>query len=182
MSRKHGSHNSRAGAQPGESVPRRTGRREVVLFLSTAGFLGLLPWAPGTFGTLAGVGLFALLGRLPLWWYVSVVIAFSVAAIPVAAAAEGLFGSHDDGRVVIDEVAGYLVTMIGAPWSLGAAVLGFLCFRFFDILKPWPCGTIDRRVSGGLGVMLDDLAAGIYGAAVVQTVLFIWPAIGRWTY
>jgi phosphatidylglycerophosphatase A len=81
----------------------------------------------------------------------------------VAGKSSQLLGVHDHGGIVIDEIVGFLVTMILAPEGWTWILAGFLLFRVFDILKPWPINVLDRRVSGGLGIVLDDLMAGIYG-------------------
>ena len=131
---------------------------------------------PGTFGTLAGIPLCYAWGNVPWWGQAFLAAILTLAAIAAASRADTIFGRHDDQRIVIDEVAGYLVTMIGiAPsaWNLAA---GFIAFRFFDILKPWPCRTIDRQMPGGAGVVMDDIMAGIYGLIVMHaaTRLGLW--------
>lgn len=97
----------------------------------------------------------------------------------LAGRAEDIYGRHDDPRIVIDEVAGYAVTMIGVKPGVVVVILGFILFRAFDILKPWPCRTIDRNWSGGGGVVLDDAAAGIYAAVVLRVLIHFWPVLGQ---
>ncbi|MBW2091252.1 MAG: phosphatidylglycerophosphatase A [Deltaproteobacteria bacterium] len=150
----------------------------MVIFLASAGFLGYVPIAPGTFGTLAGIILYLGLGRLPFWPYLIALAAFIAAAIILAARAERLYGQRDDGRIVIDEVAGYLVTMAGVKLSLTGVVLGFILFRAFDILKPWPVRAIDRKWPGGFGLVLDDVGAGIYACAVLHLLILLWSVLG----
>jgi phosphatidylglycerophosphatase A len=103
----------------------------------------------------------------------------TLAAIPVASRANELYGRHDDGRIVIDEVAGYVVTMAGVAPSPASVAAGFLIFRFFDIVKPWPCSALDQRLKGGAGVVLDDVAAGLYATATLHLLMYLWPAMGR---
>jgi len=134
--------------------------------------------ASGTFGTLAGIPLFLGLSQLPFWAYLAALAAVIILAVYLAARAEGIYGQRDDGRIVIDEVAGYLVTMVGVGPSLGGIILGFILFRAFDILKPWPARLIDRKWRGGLGLVLDDVAAGVYACAVLHVLIFFWPALG----
>lgn len=125
---------------------------------------GALPKAPGTWGTLIALPLYLLLARLPLLEYVLLIIALFVAGIWICARAGRLLGIHDHSAIVWDEMVGFWVTMIAAPPAWPWIIVGFMLFRVFDILKPWPINWIDRRVSGGLGVMADDLIAGIYAA------------------
>lgn len=157
----------------------RSPGKALVIFLASGAYLGHVPFAPGTFGTLAGVLIYFGFIRLPLWGYVCATAGVIAAAMWLAGRAQGIYGRKDDGRIVIDEVAGYLVTMIGVGPSLPSVVLGFILFRVFDILKPWPCRYFDRRWTGGAGVVMDDVAAGAYGAAVLHVLIGLWPALGR---
>jgi phosphatidylglycerophosphatase A len=142
--------------------------------LATAFGLGLLPFAPGTWGTLAGVALAWLLGRLPegptqQLVLVGLAVAVTVAGVPLARAAEKEAGRKDPGWFVLDEVAGYLVAVLGLPLR-GPVLLGaFVAFRVFDIWKPPPIRRLERE-SGGIGVMADDLMAGIYANVAVRVV------------
>ena len=133
---------------------------------------GLLPVAPGTAGTLAAVPLYLLLQDLPLGTYLTVVLVFLFGGILVCGYTAARLGVHDHPAIVWDEVVGYLVTMTAAPagWSWLAA--GFVLFRLFDILKPWPIGWLDRRVHGGTGIMLDDVIAGVFAAALLQMLVY----------
>lgn len=149
------------------------------IFLASGAYLGHVPFAPGTFGSLVGIPVFLGFSRLPLWGYLISLALLLAAAIFLAGRAEAIYGRHDDPRIVIDEVTGYAVAMIGVKPGLVVVVLGFILFRAFDILKPWPCGTIDRKWSGGGGVVLDDVAAGIYAAAALQVLIYFWPVLGQ---
>ncbi len=131
---------------------------------------GLAPWAPGTAGTLAAVPLYLLLQPLPLPWYLAMLLAFLLLGVWACDKTARELKVHDPSAIVWDEFLGYLLTMTAAPPGWVWVVLGFALFRFFDILKPWPIRELDRRVKGGLGVMLDDLAAGIMAWAVLQSV------------
>lgn len=138
------------------------------LMLLALGFgTGLAPKAPGTFGTLAGVALFIPLGYLPGVAYLATVAVLLVAGITICGTAAARLGTHDHPAIVWDEVVGYLVTMMALPHSWPWMAAGFVAFRFFDIWKPWPIGLLDRRIHGGLGIMLDDVVAGIFALAVV---------------
>ena len=136
---------------------------------------GLLPSAPGTWGTVVGVGVhLALLAlALPLAGHLAAVAALCLLGVWVCGRAAADFGVHDHQAIVWDEVAGYLVTMALAPPGWQALVLGFVLFRLFDITKPWPIRQVDRHVGGGLGVMLDDLLAGVAAGGVLQLLRFL---------
>lgn len=134
--------------------------------------LGLAPKAPGTFGTLLGLPLFWLASGWSWPFYLLLVLAVTLIGWWAAEKAEKDLGRHDAPQVVIDEVAGYLVTMFLAPASLLMMVLGFVFFRFFDILKPWPVSWADKKLPGGLGVMVDDLLAGLYAWLILRLVCF----------
>ncbi len=123
--------------------------------------------APGTFGTLAAVPLYLLLRPLPLFSYLVVLLVSFVAGVWLCERTSRDLGVHDHGGIVWDEIVGYLLTMAFAPPGWPWILLGFVLFRLFDILKPWPIRTIDRQVAGGFGIMLDDLLAGIYALLVM---------------
>lgn len=129
---------------------------------------GLAPKAPGTFGTMAAI---------PIWYFaasagMTIYILVSVAVIAVGPYLCGRTSAdmrvHDHGGIVWDEIAGFLITMTALPVSWQWALMGFLLFRLFDIWKPWPIGWLDKRVDGGLGIMVDDLVAGVYAAIILQ--------------
>lgn len=133
---------------------------------------GLAPRMPGTVGTLAAVPFYLVLQYLPLWGYLlTVVIGFIVGIYICGITAEKL-GVHDHGGIVWDEFIGYWIAMIGAPSGWFWIILGFVLFRLFDILKPWPISVADRRLKGGLGIMLDDVMAGIAAAVGLQIVVY----------
>jgi phosphatidylglycerophosphatase A len=141
-----------------------------------------LPLAPGTWGSLVGVGLFLLLVRTtPPNALVPVVLVAIVAVTCVgiwaATRTEQLSGRKDPGKVVVDEVAGQFISLfpltLFARWSTLAVIVSFILFRFFDIVKPYPANRL-QDLNGGAGVMLDDLVAGVYGAVIVSIVLIIF--------
>lgn len=137
--------------------------------LLAAGFgCGLAPRAPGTAGTAAGVLLYLALSPLPLPAYLGMTLGLFLLGIWICGRAARDLDAHDHPSIVFDEMIGYLVTMAGAPLGIGWVALGFVLFRFFDIVKPWPISLIDRKVPGGFGIMLDDLAAGLAALAVLQ--------------
>ena len=150
-------------------VPASALLRGPANFLALGGGSGLAPVAPGTFGTLVGIPALLLMPSSPAGYAVVLLALFAIGVWCCDACARDL-GVHDHPAIVFDEVVGYLVTMAAAPRSVGFVVLGFALFRFFDIVKPWPIGPVDRRVPGGLGIMVDDVLAGVFAAIGVQLV------------
>lgn len=142
--------------------------RDPVHFLALGFGSGLSPIAPGTFGTLAAVPIYLLLQLLPLPTYLVVTALLFVFGVFICDISARKLGVHDHPGIVWDEVVGYLVTMIAAPVGWYWVLVGFVLFRLFDILKPWPIRFIDRHVEGGLGIMLDDLLAGVMAALLLQ--------------
>jgi len=136
-------------------------RKFIVISASWFG-TGFSPFASGTVGTLAAIPLYLILVQLSLPLYLLTLAAFILFSCWVSGQAEVVFGEHDSGKIVIDEVAGYLVTMTAAPLSWQGAAAGFLLFRFFDISKIPPARYFDRKVKNGYGVVLDDVVAGLY--------------------
>ncbi len=147
-----------------ERRPRRTGRPGPWVVLAAWGPCGFAPVAPGTAGTLGAIPLYLALSRLGADAYVAVLFAFCALAAVAADRAGRWWGVADASPIVIDEVAGYLLTMALVPFSWPAVLAGFLLFRVFDVLKPWPASALDR-MKNGLGVVLDDLAAGVWAWA-----------------
>jgi phosphatidylglycerophosphatase A len=133
---------------------------------------GLAPFAPGTVGSLLGVLLAWLTLDLGLIAQIGVAIGLSVAGIWICGESARRLGIHDHGGIVWDEIAGMYVTLLVAPFTLSAWILGFLLFRAFDIVKPWPIRDLDHRLGGGLGIMLDDLVAALYAAILLA--LYGW--------
>ena len=131
---------------------------------------GLSPWAPGTLGTLVAIPLYYLLRDLPIEWYLGAVILFFLAGIRICERSEQRVGGSDHSGIVWDEIVGYLITMTAAPLNWTSIVLGFVLFRVFDILKPWPIRRLDQTIHGGLGIMLDDVLAGVFAALVMMLV------------
>jgi len=129
---------------------------------------GCSPKAPGTMGTLMAVVFYLPLSRLDPGAYLAVVALISVAGVWICGRTARDLHYPDHPGIVWDEIAGFLLTMTGAPRGWGWLVAGFLLFRLFDIWKPWPVGWLDRRVHGGLGIMLDDLAAGALALGLLQ--------------
>ena len=137
-------------------------------FLALGFGSGLLPFAPGTAGTVAAIPVYLLLQPLAAPYYVAIVVLLALAGIAICGQAARHLGVHDHPGIVWDEIVGYLVTMAFAPPGWLWIGLGFVLFRLFDILKPWPIKWCDRQVEGGLGIMLDDLLAGVFSAVLLQ--------------
>lgn len=145
-----------------------------VHFLAFGFGSGLSPFAPGTAGTLMAVPLYLLLAPLPLWAYVLVLVAVSVAGIWICGESSRMLGVHDHGGIVWDEFAGYLLTMLAAPQGWEWVIAGFFLFRLFDVWKPWPVRIADRNIQGGLGIMLDDILAGVYSLLALQVLAWFF--------
>ncbi len=139
-------------------------------WLAYAGGAGLAPWAPGTWGTLAAVPLYLLLSGLPLSLYAAVVTGAFLLGVPVCGRVARELDREDPGAIVWDEVVGYLVTMAAAPRGWIWLLVGFVLFRLLDICKPWPVSWADRRLHGGLGIMTDDLLAGLGALGLLQAI------------
>lgn len=133
---------------------------------------GLAPKAPGTFGTLAAVPFYWLLAMLPLWAYGLAVVMAAIAGVWICGESSRRLGVHDHGGIVWDEFVGLWITLFAAPQGWLWLIVGFALFRLFDIWKPWPIRMADRQVSGGFGIMLDDILAGLYALASLQ--LLAW--------
>jgi len=134
---------------------------------------GRSPWAPGTVGTLPGLVLAWFLWHAGPVFYLVITTLVVMIAIWVSGRVANLLRVHDDPRIVIDEIAGILVTLALVPPSVPALLTGFVLFRLLDTVKPPPISTIDQRVGGGLGIVADDVVAGV-GANLCLQLLFRW--------
>lgn len=150
-------------------------KSSILKLISTWFYTGLFPKAPGTFGSLAtlpAVWVLAWLGG----WPAVLVFAAAVSAIGVWAA-DGYakeLGREDPGCIVIDETAGQALTLLAAGTNLWLYLIGFGLFRLLDISKPGPIGWADRKIHGGLGIMADDIIAGLIGGAILAAIRFYW--------
>lgn len=154
------------------SVDARTVLRDPVHLVAFGFGLGLVPKAPGTAGTLLGVALHLATAALALPLRCAIAAAAFALGVWVCGASARKLGVHDHGGIVWDEVAGYLIAMLAAPPGWAGVVAGFVLFRLFDIWKPWPIRVADRRVGGGLGIVLDDALAGVATAAMLALANF----------
>jgi phosphatidylglycerophosphatase A len=146
------------------------------LAVATALGVGYIPFAPGTFGSLAGLALWVMIPpSLPV--QASTIAVLFVAGAWSGTLAEGHFQGRDPGPVVIDEVMGMLATLFLVPVGWSGAVLGFLLFRVFDVIKPYPASRLEH-LRGGLGIMADDLMAAAYAHLTLRAALALWPWLG----
>ena len=142
-----------------------------ILFLAFGFGSGLAKKAPGTCGTMAAIPLYLLIAQTGNLSYSLLTLVVTIAGIWICDFAADKLGEHDFGGIVWDEIAGYLITLWFIPFTWLNVGLGFVLFRFFDILKPWPIKIADRRVKGGFGIMLDDVLAAVFANIVLRLVL-----------
>ncbi len=142
------------------------------MFFATGCFIGNIPFAPGTFGTILGLPLCFLLAKTELPVAILLTVIFIVFAVLISHDAEKILKKNDPGCIIIDEIAGLVVTFIGLKFNIISAVAGFIIFRFFDILKPFPIRFLEKKVPGGAGVVIDDIMAGIYSNIVLRVLFF----------
>ncbi|WP_257275791.1 phosphatidylglycerophosphatase A [Endozoicomonas sp. SESOKO4] len=133
---------------------------------------GLSPVAPGTFGTVAAIPFYLMFQYLPLWNYFLVLVVSIVLGIWLCGKTSKDLGVHDHPGIVWDEFVGYWITMLAAPSGWEWVLAGFILFRIFDIWKPWPIGWLDKKVHGGLGIMIDDIVAGIFALIFLQVIAY----------
>ncbi|HTR01536.1 MAG TPA: phosphatidylglycerophosphatase A [Candidatus Acidoferrum sp.] len=163
-----------------EAVTPPAGRPDLAnpVHLLALGFgSGLAPKAPGTFGTLAAIPFYLLLALLPLPVYLLVLIVAFGFGIYICGKTARDLGVHDHGGIVWDEFVGLWLTMVAAPPAWPWIVAGFLLFRLFDIVKPFPISYLDRHIKGGLGIMIDDALAGTFAWLCLQGGALV---IGNW--
>jgi phosphatidylglycerophosphatase A len=146
--------------------------RALIIFFATGIYSGYAPVAPGTAGSVVGLLLVWLVfspwwGAAPLLFLLLFTVLFAISC-PIAGAAERIFEQHDSPHIVLDEVLGMVATMFLNPVTWPWMIAGFVLFRLSDIVKPFPARLIDRRLGGGAGVMLDDLAAAVYANLALQ--------------
>ena len=132
---------------------------------------GYIPVAPGTFGTLVAIPFFLVLSQFSVINYSVIVAIMFVVGIWFCSYTSSALGVHDHKAIVWDEVVGYLITMFMVPPTLLTIGVGFALFRLFDIWKPWPINLLDKNIHGGLGIMLDDVLAGVYALVILHFVL-----------
>ena len=154
-------------------IRKRVSLANPVHFLALGFGSGLAPKAPGTFGTIAAIPLVCLLAySTSLSGYLLVTLVASIVGIWLCGKTAKDMMVHDDSSIVWDEIAGLLITMIAVPLSWQTLLLGFVLFRLFDILKPWPISYLDARVHGGFGIMIDDVLAGFFALILMHITLY----------
>jgi phosphatidylglycerophosphatase A len=150
--------------------------RRLAVFVATCGYVGYAPVAPGTFGSAAGLAVFALVrGSGSMLVELATIAVLFAVGVWSGTEAERHFGGVDPGPIVLDEVVGMLITLALIPVNAPGACVGFLVFRALDVFKPWPSGRFER-LPGGLGVMADDGMAALYGNGVMRILLAVTPA------
>jgi len=150
--------------------------RALILFLASAGYVGYIPIASGTFGSLVAIPMFwgfdtLRAASVPL--YLLTYVGAVAAACWIAGQAEMYLQEHDSHKIVIDEVVGYLAATLFLQPTWMHALVAFVIFRALDVIKPFPAGYVDKNFPGGYGVVLDDVVSGIYSNLVVQLLIFI---------
>jgi phosphatidylglycerophosphatase A len=154
---------------PNSTLQKRV--KQFILFWATGFGVGYSPIAPGTLGTLIAIPIYYFLSGISSPLYEITLIGFLFLSVWISENAEIFFGKKDDQRIVIDEIVGFLITMLWVPKTLPFIIMGFFLFRFFDILKPFPIRRLEKRLKGGFGVVLDDVMAGVYANIVLRLVL-----------
>ena len=134
---------------------------------------GLAPRAPGTAGTAVAIPIYAVLATQPVGLYLLAVALIAAAGVLVCGRTARELGVHDHPGIVLDEIAGFLVTMTALPFDWPWIAAGFVAFRILDVAKPWPVSLADRKVGGGLGIMLDDLLAGALACATLHAARYV---------
>ena len=147
--------------------------QQTVLFVSTGFYSGYVPFAPGTFGTLTALPFCYLLSICARGGGAVIIIAVILLAIWLADSSEKLINKKDPGCIVIDEIAGMLVTLAGLPFNFFTVVMGFVLFRLLDIFKPFPIRYLERKIPGGAGIVVDDLVAGIIANITLRIILYL---------
>lgn len=151
----------------------------LAVFLATVAYCGYSPIAPGTAGSAAGLIVYLL-----VWWTQSRLVEASLIAVVfvvgtwAASHAERFFGAIDPGPVVIDEVLGQLITLAFMPVGISAAIAGFVLFRIYDVIKPYPANRLER-FHGGFGIMADDAMAGVYANLTLRLLMWLVPGVIR---
>lgn len=135
--------------------------------LATGFGSGLLPFSPGTFGTVAAIPFYLCFVYAPDWTFWLFTLLVCLVGPYICGKAADDIGVHDHKAIVWDEFAGFFITMCLVPFSWINVLIGFVLFRFFDIIKPWPISWLDKHVHGGLGIMIDDIVAGIISAGIL---------------
>lgn len=143
------------------------------MFLATGCYIGNISFAPGTFGSVLGLLLCFFLSKIDFSIAVLLTLIFILSAIWIAGEAEKILGEEDPGCIVIDEIAGIILTLSGLPFNITSMTVGFLIFRALDIWKPYPIRLLENKFSGGIGIVLDDVVAGILSNVILRVFLIL---------
>ena len=143
-------------------------KQKSVMFLATGCYIGNISFAPGTFGSVLGLPLCFFLSKIDFSIAVLLTLIFILCAIWIANEAEKIFNTEDPGCIVIDEIAGIILTLFGLPFNIISVTAGFLVFRTLDIWKPYPIRLLENKFSGGIGIVLDDVVAGILSNLILR--------------
>jgi len=149
--------------------------KHFILILATGFGVGYSPIAPGTLGTLVAIPVYYFLSNISSPIYEITLIGFFFLSVWISENAEIFFGKKDDQRIVIDEIMGFLITMLWVPKTIRFIIIAFFLFRFFDILKPFPIRHLEKKFKGGFGVVLDDVMAGVYASIILHLIGRIYP-------
>lgn len=144
--------------------------KHFILLFATGFGVGYSPVAPGTLGTLIAIPVYYFLSNILSPIYEITLVGFFFLSVWISENAERVFRKKDDQRIVIDEVIGFLITMLWVPKTLLFVIIGFLLFRFFDILKPFPIRRLEKGFKGGFGIVLDDVVAGVYANIILRLI------------
>ncbi len=143
------------------------------MILATGGYIGRSPKAPGTLGSLVGLPLAYGLAQAGWLWAASLTIFLILASVPITARAARILEADDPGAIVLDEIAGMVVALYGIAFSAGTAIAGFVLFRIFDISKLPPVGTVEKRLRGGWGIVMDDVVAGVMANVILRLGMYL---------
>ncbi len=146
---------------------------QLIMAIATGAYVGTIPKAPGTWGSVAALLPWLLIKDLPLPLYGAIIAGTFIVGFLAAGSAEKLLDTPDAGAIVIDEIVGMFITLLLAPAHPLAWLLGLIYFRIFDIAKPFPVSWFDQHIHGGLGIMMDDVAAGLYALLAMQLSWYI---------
>lgn len=147
---------------------------QLIMAIATGLYAGKIKKAPGTWGSLAAFVPWFFIKDVPIGSYLLILVAVFILGFFVSGTAEKLLDSPDAGCIVIDEFLGMFITLLAAPDSPAAWILGFVLFRIFDIFKPFPVSWFDQHIHGGIGIMMDDVIAGIYALISLQLIWLLF--------
>ena len=150
-----------------------TFKQKTIIFLATGGLIGFSPVAPGTVGSLAALPLCLLVSCMDVGYASLAVLSLILFSIWIAHAAEKIESQKDPKQVVIDEICGMTIALFALPFTPYFIIVGFALFRVFDILKPFPISWVDKKIPGGLGIILDDVIAGIFANGLLRLGIFL---------